>query len=60
MMNNDIKEKLIELVRKHECIYNTKNKNYKNVSYKTLLWEKIGATLQIQGMCICIFIMFLF
>lgn len=49
-MNIDKKEKLIEIVRKYECIYNPKSKDYKNVSYKSLLWEKIGASLEIQGM----------
>lgn len=48
-MSVELKEKLIELVRKYQCIYNPAHKQYKNISYKTTLWDKIAAELNIES-----------
>ncbi|XP_063385486.1 transcription factor Adf-1-like [Cydia fagiglandana] len=48
-MDCEMKEKLIEVVRKYECIYNQKHKDYKNSTYKNLLWEQIGVAIGIEG-----------
>lgn len=42
-------EKLIELVRSHECLYNKQSPLYKNVIKKTKLWEEIGEKLGMTG-----------
>lgn len=38
----DINEKVIELVRKHKCLYDFKDKYYRNTTYKLRLWEDIA------------------
>lgn len=48
-MSFELKEKLIKLVKKYQCIYNPAHKQYKNISYKTSLWDDIGAELNIEG-----------
>lgn len=48
-MEIEQKQRLINLVRENECIYDNKHKEYKNNFLKTQLWENIGATLNIQG-----------
>ncbi|CAK1578042.1 unnamed protein product [Parnassius mnemosyne] len=47
-MTMQIKEKLIELVRQYECLYDYRHKEYKNNIHKTLLWDGIGRTLNIE------------
>ena len=36
-------EQLIECVRRHPCLYDTKNSSYKNILIKTKLWKEIRA-----------------
>lgn len=48
-MEASFKEKLIQLVKQHECLYNMEHEDYKNVNYKHRLWERIGATLDVDG-----------
>ncbi|KAI8432044.1 hypothetical protein MSG28_004563 [Choristoneura fumiferana] len=48
-MEIELKQRLINLVRENECIYNNKHKEYKNNYLKTQLWENIGAALNIEG-----------
>lgn len=48
-MDCQIKGKNIEPVRKYECIYNQKHKDYKNSLYKSLLWEQFGVGIGIEG-----------
>ena len=40
--NMDINEKIIELVKKYDCIYNLQSPQYKNFQFKSELWKKIG------------------
>ncbi|CAG4988031.1 unnamed protein product [Parnassius apollo] len=47
-MTVQIKEKLIELVRQHECLYDYRHKEYKNNIHKTLVWDRIGRALNIE------------
>ncbi|XP_028042363.1 uncharacterized protein LOC114252078 [Bombyx mandarina] len=42
-------EKLIELVRKYPCLYNTKDISYKNVTIKIKCWEQIGKEINETG-----------
>lgn len=48
-MSFELKEKLIELVKKYQCLYNPAHKRYKSISYKTSLWDNIAAELNIEG-----------
>nr|XP_036219037.1 uncharacterized protein LOC118680984 [Bactrocera oleae] len=38
----DLNEKLIEEIRKYECIYNLSSPDYKNVFKKTQIWEEVA------------------
>lgn len=44
-----LKVKLIRLVKRHQCIYNPAHSQYKNISYKTSLWNDIGTELNMAG-----------
>ncbi|XP_039747298.1 uncharacterized protein LOC120624688 [Pararge aegeria] len=48
-MSVELKEKLIEIVRKYDCIFDQSNNEYRNIHYKALLWERIGSLLDIEG-----------
>ncbi|XP_028162633.1 uncharacterized protein LOC114354444 [Ostrinia furnacalis] len=40
---------LVELISKNECIYNPKDKNYRNKPVKTMLWDDIAGKLNIDS-----------
>ncbi|XP_075976644.1 uncharacterized protein LOC142976920 [Anticarsia gemmatalis] len=42
-------ERLIEFVRQHPCLYDTKDTYYKNVARKKKLWEQIGHEINKSG-----------
>lgn len=41
----DLNEKIIECVRKHSCLYEPSDKNYKNAVLKAKLWQQIAEQL---------------
>ncbi|XP_047997823.1 uncharacterized protein LOC125235329 [Leguminivora glycinivorella] len=41
----DVNEKIIECVRKHNCLWEPKNRHYKNAVMKARLWQEIGEEL---------------
>ena len=42
-------EKLIDLVRQYDALYNTSNAMYSDNSYKNRIWEEIGKELNTSG-----------
>lgn len=42
-------EKLIELVKLHDLLYNPENRDYSNKVKKELIWEDIGKQLKRTG-----------
>lgn len=42
-------EQLIDLVRKHPCLYNKKEKDYMNSQYKARIYQEIGQKLNKSG-----------
>jgi hypothetical protein len=46
-------EKLIELVRKCEELYDKSNKKYSDSAWKEIVWEKIGEELKKSGKFQC-------
>ncbi|KAL0901083.1 hypothetical protein ABMA27_006405 [Loxostege sticticalis] len=46
--HSNVRPDLIELVRMNECIYNPKHKHYKNKPVKVMIWEEIGAKLNLD------------
>ncbi|RVE48389.1 hypothetical protein evm_006950 [Chilo suppressalis] len=49
LTETNLREQLINEVKKYECIYNFNHKEHKNIAYKKLLWDSIGETLNIKG-----------
>ena len=43
------KDTLIEMVRDVPMLWDTRHKNYKNVAFKKIEWEKIGTALNKTG-----------
>ena len=48
-MSSEIDEKLIELVRKCEDLYDMSNKKYSNSVWKERIWGQIGEELKKSG-----------
>ena len=46
-------EKLIELVREREVLYNVKDQNYKDAELTKNIWKSIGDVLGVSGRYIC-------
>lgn len=44
-----MEEQLIALVRERPCLYNLKNKNYKNEEIKRNNWREIAKELKLAG-----------
>ncbi|CAG4964384.1 unnamed protein product [Colias eurytheme] len=42
-------EKLIETVRKYECLYDLSHRKYMDTKYKNVIWEKVGAEVGSSG-----------
>lgn len=42
-------EQLIDLVRKHQCLYNKKAKEYMNSQFKSRIYEEIGQAINKPG-----------
>lgn len=48
-MDPNFNEKLIEEVRKHDCLYNLGSPDYRNTIKKDKIWTDIGGTMQSTG-----------
>ena len=46
----DWQEEIIEEVRRHQCIWNTKSTSFKDRNKKAEAWRRIAETLQKEGM----------
>lgn len=49
-----MEEKLIELVKIEEVLYNKNKKGYKNIRVKDEIWKKIAKELEIDGEYYCV------
>lgn len=54
----DLNSKLINEVKKHECIYNINSEHYNHFEYKEEMWRQIGKTLSIPRKNVHIFFLF--
>lgn len=52
-------EKLIEEVRKYSAIYDPEQRDYKNLTIKDAIWEKIGVLLEKNGRYLLKFFLFI-
>ncbi|XP_037952113.1 uncharacterized protein LOC119682692 [Teleopsis dalmanni] len=48
-MEEKLEEQLIKAVRKHDCLYNSKSRNYRNTKYKDITWRSIASNLNITS-----------
>jgi len=56
VFSSEMDEKLIELVRKYEELYDMSNKKYSDSVWKEKLWGQIGEELKKSGNFQCSFI----
>jgi hypothetical protein len=57
-LSSEMDEKLIELVRKCEELYDMSNKKYSDSVWKEKLWGQIGEELKKSGKFQCLFFFF--